>query len=75
MDGCTAEGIGYWNYGFGSYVEFADHLEPRIGGACSPFEVPIVGDIADAECPLKTGLSPGRYVPFSDASETSPVSP
>jgi len=72
-DGCTAEGIGYWNYGFGNYVEFADHLEHRTGGACSLFEVPIVSDIA--EYPLKVEMSPGHYVPFSDASETSTVSP
>jgi hypothetical protein len=72
-DGCTAEGIGYWNYGFSNYVELADHLETRTGGACSLFEVPIVRDIATY--PLQVEMSPGHYVPFSDAHEESTVSP
>jgi hypothetical protein len=72
-DGCTAEGIGYWNYGFGNYVHLAATLEARTDGAFSLLSPPIVGDIA--QYPLKVEMSPGRFVPFSDADEESTVSP
>ena len=72
-DGCTAEGIGYWNYGFGNYVQLAAHLEARTDGEFSLLTPPIVDRIA--EYPLAVELSPGRFLPFSDASEGSRVDP
>ncbi len=72
-DGCTAEGIGYWNYGFGNYVQVAAHLEARTGGEFSLLSPPIVEQIATY--PLAVELSPGRFLPFSDASESSRVDP
>lgn len=72
-DGCTAEGIGYWNYGFGNYVALAADLEAVTGGEYSLLSPPIVDRIADY--PLKTELSPGHFVPFSDADENGHVAP
>lgn len=72
-DGCTAEGIEYWNYGFGHYVAVGAALAARTDGALSLLSPPIVADIA--EYPLGVELSPGRYVQFSDAEEHSRVSP
>jgi len=70
-DGCTPEGVGYWSYGFSNYVLLASQLSERTAGAydlCSP---PVVERIA--RYPLRVELSPGRYVPFSDACENKPL--
>jgi len=72
-DGCTPEGFGYWNYGVGNYVVLASTLTERTDGAydlCSP---PILERIA--RYPLRVGLSPGRYVPYSDECEDKSKSP
>jgi len=68
-DGCTAEGIGYWNYGFGNYVQLAVHLATRTDGACDLLSVPVVEEIATY--PLRVELSPGHHLPFSDAYEAT----
>jgi hypothetical protein len=72
-DGCTAEGMGYWKYGFGFYVSAAAHLDARTDDALSLFEPPVVEVIG--RFPLKTELSPNRYPAFSDASEREDVTP
>ncbi|MFB6227500.1 MAG: heparinase II/III family protein [Halobacteriales archaeon] len=72
-DGGTAEGIGYWNFGFGNYVTLAAHLRARTGGAYSLLSPPIVEEIA--RYPLWIEMSPGRFVPFSDGSEDGRVDP
>ena len=72
-DGCSPEGINYWNYGFGHYVMAAEALEARTGGELSLVSPPIVRDIANY--PLQTEMSPGRYVPFSDANENTVLTP
>ena len=66
-NGCTAEGIDYWNYGFGNYVQLAVQLAERTGGEYDLLSVPVAERIATY--PLKVELSPGHYVPFSDAAE------
>jgi hypothetical protein len=71
--GCTAEGIGYWNYGFGNYVKLAAELEARTDGAYSLLSPPVVERIA--AYPLKVELSPGHFLPFSDAEEDGRVKP
>jgi len=68
-DGATAEGIGYWNYGFGNYVAAAAELEARTDGAYSLLAPPVIEEIA--RFPLRTRLSPGRYPAFSDAHEAT----
>ena len=73
VDGCTPEGIGYWNYGIGNYVAVADALESVTDGVYSLCAPPIVERIANY--PLSVELSPGRFVPFSDVDESCPIAP
>jgi hypothetical protein len=72
-DGCTAEGIGYWNFGVSHYAMLAAHLEARTDGRYSLLPPPIVEEIA--RFPLRVELSPGRYVAFSDADEAAWIEP
>lgn len=71
--GCTAEGVGYWRYGFGAYVHAAKHLEVRTDGELSLFSPPLLERIA--AFPVDVELSPGRYPPFSDAEPTYRLPP
>lgn len=73
IDGCTPEGVGYWNFGFGNYVQAAANLEARTDGAYSLFEVPVVERIAGF--PLQVELSRERFPPFSDATEENSIAP
>lgn len=72
-DGCTAEGIAYWDYGFGHYATLAAALEARTDGELSLLSPPVVRRIATV--PLRVKLGPGRYVPFSDTKEEYALSP
>jgi hypothetical protein len=72
-NGCTAEGVNYWNYGFGRYVQFAAALQERTGGEYSLFTPPIVEDIA--MFPIRAELSPHQYPTFSDSSLDADLSP
>jgi len=63
-DGGSSEGPGYWSYGFGHYTLLAHLVEHRTDGQVSFFPDDRLRKIA--EYPLRTQLSPGRYVPFSD---------
>lgn len=72
-DGCTSEGLGYWNYGMSHYVQAAAAIYDRTGGEydlCSP---PIVERIA--RFPERIELSPDHYVPFSDSNERQVMDP
>lgn len=65
-DGGCAEGIGYWQYGFGFFVYFAEMLY-----ACTSGEIDLLrGEKirAIAEFPYGVSLSDGMFVNFSDAS-------
>ncbi|MWG33844.1 heparinase II/III domain-containing protein [Halomarina oriensis] len=72
-DGCTQEGMGYWNFGVGHFVVLADLVESWTGGERSLVSAPITREIA--AYPRRVELSPGRYVPFSDAAETDGLLP
>jgi hypothetical protein len=72
-DGCTPEGLGYWNFGFGHYLMLAAALDARTDGAFDLLSPPVVEAIA--RYPDRIELSPGRYVPFSDAHEGVGVAP
>ncbi len=63
-DGGSTEGPGYWTYGFGNYTLIAHLVEQRTGGQVSFLEEERIRDIA--QFPLRTVLSPGTYVNFSD---------
>ena len=45
-DGACLEGLGYWNYGFGPYVNLAKLLLDRTGGKINLFDFPIVEKVA-----------------------------
>ena len=64
QDGGSSEGPGYWDYGFGYYTLVAHLVENRTAGRVSFFDEPGVPQIA--RFPLRTILSPGLYVNFSD---------
>ena len=72
-DGGSSEGVGYWNYGFGNYVQFRRLLYQRTGGVVDLFADPRIHAIA--EFPLKFVLSGDRCVNFSDATDTFRPSP
>lgn len=63
-DGGSSEGPGYWSYGFGYYTVVAHLVENRTDGAVSFLDDDQVRQIA--QYPLRTILSPGTYVNFSD---------
>lgn len=69
QDGGTAEGIGYWNYGFSHFVQAGWFLNScsRTAGQLDLFAPQLVKDIA---CfPMRAELSPGMYPSFSDGGE------
>jgi hypothetical protein len=72
-DGCTPEGLGYWNFGVGHYAMLADALDARTDGALSLGTPLILSSVAPF--PLRISLSSGRYLPFSDSREESDVLP
>lgn len=63
-EGVSTEGIGYWGYGFGNYVIFADLIDRYTNGGIDLFDAPQMRTIATF--PLQTMLSPGHFVSFSD---------
>ncbi|MEX1028515.1 MAG: heparinase II/III family protein [Paenibacillaceae bacterium] len=66
-DGGCAEGIGYWVYGFGYYVYFAEMLEVYSSGQWDLMNQDKVSAIAGY--PEAVHLSDGVYANFSDAPE------
>ncbi len=65
-DGGTSEGILYWGYGFGNFVQASAALERRTGGRLSLLEGEHVRNVS--LFPVRTELSPGAYPSFSDAA-------
>lgn len=63
-DGGSTEGPGYWSFGFGNYVVWAQLVAHRTNGRVDGFQEKIVRKAA--EFPLRTLLSPGYFVNFSD---------
>ncbi len=72
-DGVCHEGIGYWTYGFGYFMMFADVLKKRTGGRIDLLDDPKVKKIAafPVSCLYEGGLS----LPFSDAWKFAKVRP
>jgi hypothetical protein len=64
-DGYCSEGIGYWNYGFGAFVDLSVALSAQTNG-----EICLLDDAkarSVAAYPAHFALFPGIYPPFSDA--------
>ncbi|MCV4234418.1 heparinase II/III family protein [Virgibacillus sp. LDC1] len=70
-DGACLEGLGYWNYGFGYFVYYADLLRKRRRGALDWFLVEKVGRIALFQ--QKCFLGGQAVVNFSDSQPKSTV--
>jgi hypothetical protein len=70
-DGVCLEGYGYWQYGFGYYVYFADLLEKRTEGRLNLFESEKVHQIALFQ--QRTFLNRNLVVNFSDSLPTASV--
>ncbi|QYR22889.1 heparinase II/III-family protein [Paenibacillus sp. sptzw28] len=64
-DGACKEGLGYWNYGFGFFVYFADLLKRRTRGAVDLFRSDKVHSIALFQ--QKCFLSGSAVANFSDS--------
>lgn len=67
-DGVCQEGVGYWNYGFGYYVYFADLLKRRTQGRIDLFVNPKVRQIALFQ--QKIVLCGNAVANFSDSVPT-----
>jgi hypothetical protein len=63
-DGGSSEGPGYWSFGFGYYTILAHLVEQRTEGQISFLAAERIRKIA--QYPLRTLLSPGWFVNFSD---------
>lgn len=72
-DGGSSEGPGYWGYGFGHYVMLAHLLEQRTGGHINLLAGERLRKIA--AFPLRTLLSHGLYVNFSDCEPDVALEP
>jgi hypothetical protein len=70
-DGVCLEGYGYWQYGFGYYVYFADLLKKRTEGRLNLFESEKVHQIALFQ--QRTFLNRNLVVNFSDTLPTASV--
>ncbi|MDR1567694.1 MAG: heparinase II/III family protein [Streptococcaceae bacterium] len=67
-DGACVEGVGYWIYGFGYYIYYAETLA-EVTGDLTYFQLPKIKAIA--EFPYYTEISANRFPPFSDYNQTS----
>lgn len=70
-DGICLEGYGYWQYGYGYYVYFADLLKTKSAGVLDLFKSPKVKEIAFFE--QKSFLFRNQLVNFSDSLPTADV--
>ncbi|MFC0215823.1 hypothetical protein ACFFK0_25840 [Paenibacillus chartarius] len=70
-DGACLEGIGYWNYGFGFFVYFADLLAKRTDGGIDLFRQEKVRRIAQFQ--QKAYLDGDIAVNFSDSMQRAKV--
>ncbi|MBR4889597.1 MAG: heparinase II/III family protein [Clostridia bacterium] len=67
-DGVCAEGLSYWNYGFGNYLIFADLLKARTGGAIDLMQGEKIRQIALFQ--QRAMLTGENCVSFSDCYPT-----
>lgn len=70
-DGGCAEGIGYWVYGFGYFVYYAEMLQDYSDGALNLLTGSKIASIA--AFPLRIHLSAGIFVNYSDSAEREEI--
>lgn len=66
-DGSCFEGIGYWQFGFGQYLELAYCLMHRTGGKINLLDDPKIQKIC--RFPLAMRLDDKAYATFSDSAQ------
>ncbi|MBV9174672.1 MAG: heparinase II/III family protein, partial [Chloroflexi bacterium] len=71
--GGTSEGPNYWAYGFGAFTLLAHVLDWRTAGQLRLLNGPRIPEIA--RYPLRTQLSPGQHVTFSDSRPSVRLEP
>lgn len=71
MDGGCAEGIGYWVYGVGYFVYYADMLREYSKGELDLLNGSKIAAIA--AFPLRVHLSGGTFVNYSDSAEQQEI--
>ncbi|UPK44322.1 heparinase II/III family protein [Paenibacillus pabuli] len=71
MDGGCAEGIGYWVYGFGYFVYYADMLREYSEGELDLLNGSKIAAIA--AFPMRVHLSGGTFVNYSDSAEQQEI--
>lgn len=72
-DGGCAEGIGYWEYGFGYFIYFAEMLREHTNGSTDLIDCEKVRAIA--AFPEAVYLSEGVFVNYSDSAEIMVIQP
>jgi len=68
-DGYCAEGMGYWNYGFGHYVQLCENIYQATQGRVDLYELP--GAREAAMYPIQIRLFDGVYPSYADCSLNS----
>ncbi len=72
-DGGCAEGVGYWQYGFGYFVYFADMLYEYTSGAINLFASERIQHIA--AFPAAVSLGNDCFINYSDSSARTSLRP
>jgi hypothetical protein len=72
-DGYCSEGLGYWDYGFGSYLMMAETLRQATGGAVDFLQNPKVQVVATY--PEKLEILPGVYPAYADSGPGNQPTP
>ncbi len=73
QDGYCSEGIGYWGYGFGHYLYFAQILHDYTDGQVDLFTFNNADKLQKvARFPERFHIQNGRFPPFSDNNITNP---
>lgn len=72
-DGGCAEGIGYWQYGFGYYVYFAEMLREYTAGRLDLLDNALARRVA--AFPAGVSLGGDTFVNYSDGSRTMKLAP
>jgi hypothetical protein len=68
-DGYCSEGMGYWNYGYGNFVDLAEMVFQATNGGTDFFTMPLVKN-----CALfgpRMEVAPGQFAAFADCSVTA----
>jgi hypothetical protein len=72
-DGYCSEGLGYWDYGFGSYLMMAETLRQATGGVVDFLKDPKVRVVATY--PEKLEILPGVYPAYADSGPGNQPTP